>query len=49
MTPAAGSITLTMIAVTPINSSKVDYFHLSGNVRFKVSGMEIKSSNAPTN
>ena len=36
-----------MIAVTRINSATPDYFHLSGNVRFKVSGMTIKSSNMP--
>ena len=47
ITPAPGSISLTMIAVTRINSSLPDYFHLSGNVRFKVSGMSIKSSNMP--
>ena len=47
ITPAPGSISLTMIAVTRINSAVPDYFHLSGNVRFKVSGMTIKSSNMP--
>ena len=47
ITPAPGSISLTMIAVTRINSAIPDYFHLSGNVRFKVSGMTIKSSNMP--
>ena len=47
VTPAPGSITITIIAVTGINSAQPDYFHLSGNVRFKVSGMVIKSTNAP--
>ena len=47
ITPMPGSISLTMIAVTRINSALPDYFHLSGNVRFKVSGMTIKSSNMP--
>ena len=47
ITPAPGSTSLTMIAVTRINSAIPDYFHLSGNVRFKVSGMTIKSSNMP--
>lgn len=47
ITPAPRSISLTMIAVTRINSATPDYFHLSGNVRFKVSGMTIKSSNMP--
>jgi hypothetical protein len=47
ITPAAGTTVLTMIAVTRINSSIPDYFHLSGNVRFKVTGMRIVSSNIP--
>jgi hypothetical protein len=47
VTPAAGSITLTTIAVTSLNSNNPDFFHLSGNVRFKISGMVIKSTNAP--
>jgi hypothetical protein len=47
VTPAPGSITLTIIAVTTVNSSLPDYFHLSGNVRFKVSGMTIKATNMP--
>src|SRR5882757_6057356 len=47
ITPAPGSNTLTIIAVTSLNSGTADYFHLSGNVRFKVSGMVIKSSNVP--
>jgi len=47
VTPTAGSITLTTIAVTKVNSAEPDYFHLSGNVRFKISGMSIKSTNAP--
>ena len=47
ITPAPGSTSLAMIAVTRINSTTPDYFHLSGNVRFKVSGMTIKSSNMP--
>jgi len=42
-----GSTSLTMIAVTHLNSPIPDYFHLSGIVRFKVSGMTIKSSNMP--
>ncbi len=47
VTPSQGSITLTFIAVTNVNSSMPDYFHLSGNVRFRVSGMVLKSTNAP--
>ena len=47
ITPAPGSTSITMIAVTRVNSDVPDYFHLTGNVRFKVSGMTIKSSNMP--
>ena len=47
VTPAPGSTTITMIAVTSVNSMVPDYFHLSGNVRFKVSGMNVTSSNVP--
>jgi len=47
ITPAPGTITLTMITVTSIDSAIPDYFHLSGNVRFKISGMAITSSNIP--
>jgi hypothetical protein len=47
ITPAPGSTSITMIAVNRINSTVPDYFHLSGNVRFKISGMTIKSSNLP--
>ena len=47
VTPAPGSITITIIAVTNVNSANPDYFHLSGNVRFKVSGMAIKPTNVP--
>src|ERR1700733_4410759 len=41
ITPAAGTTTLTMLTVVSINSTVPDYFHLSGNVRFKISGMTI--------
>src|SRR5882757_349069 len=47
ITPAPGSNTLTIIAVTNVNSNTADYFHMSGNVRFKVSGMLVTSSNVP--
>jgi hypothetical protein len=47
VTPGAASSTITTVAVTPINGATPDYFHLSGNVRFKVTGMTIKSTNAP--
>lgn len=47
ITPAPGTTTITMITVTSINSAIPDYFHLSGNVRFKISGMTVTSSNLP--
>ena len=47
VTPAPGTTTITLIAVTSINSTIPDYFHLSGNVRFKVSRMNVISSNVP--
>ena len=48
VTPAPGTVTLTMITVTSVNSAVPDYFHLSGNVRLKISGMTITSSNMPS-
>jgi hypothetical protein len=47
VTPTPGSVTLTIIAVTSVNATTPDYFHLSGNVRFKVSGMALRTTNAP--
>ena len=47
ITPAPGTTILTIIAVTSVNSTTPDYFHLSGNVRFKISGMTVTSSNLP--
>jgi hypothetical protein len=47
VTPAPGSTTITMITVTSVNAGVPDYFHLSGNVRFKISGMAVTSSNIP--
>jgi hypothetical protein len=47
VTPAPGSTTITMITVTSVNSGVPDHFHLSGNVRFKISGMVVTSSNIP--
>jgi hypothetical protein len=48
VTPSVGSITLTFVEVRTINGTTSDYFHMTGNVRFRVSGMVIKSSNFPT-
>jgi hypothetical protein len=47
ITPAPGTTTITMITVTSINTDVPDYFHLSGNVRLKISGMRVTSSNIP--
>ncbi len=47
ITPAAGSNPITVIAVTSIKSAVPDYFHLSGNVRFKITGMTIVTTNVP--
>jgi hypothetical protein len=47
VTPAPGTTAITIIAVTSVESTTPDYFHLSGNVRFKISGMQITSSNIP--
>lgn len=47
ITPAPGTTTITFITVTGVNSTVPDYFHLSGNIRFKISGMKIVSSNIP--
>ena len=47
ITPAPGTTTITMITVMSVNSPIPDYFHLSGNVRFKISGMAVTSSNLP--
>jgi hypothetical protein len=47
VTPAPGSITLTYVEVTTVASAVPDYIYVSGNVRFRVSGMVLKSSNFP--
>lgn len=47
VTPSTGSITLTYVEVRPLNSKTSDYLYLTGNVRFRISGMVITSSNFP--
>lgn len=42
-----GSVTLTCVVVRTITASTSDYLYLSGNLRFRVSGMILKSSNFP--
>lgn len=48
VTPTVGSITLTFIEVRTVSSQTSDYLYLTGNVRFRVSGMILKSSNFPS-
>jgi hypothetical protein len=47
ITPTVGSITLTYIEVRTMASQTSDYLYLTGNVRFRISGMALKSSNFP--
>ncbi len=47
VTPSVGSITLTYVEVKTVSSDTSDYLYLTGNVRFRVSGMRLKSSNFP--
>ena len=47
VTPGQRLSTITTVAVTSVNGGTPDYFHLLGIVRFKVTGMAIKSTNAP--
>jgi hypothetical protein len=47
VTPTVGSITLTYIEVRTVNSQISDYLYLTGSVRFRISGMTLKSSNFP--
>ncbi|KJC49525.1 hypothetical protein UP09_07070 [Bradyrhizobium sp. LTSP885] len=47
VTPTTGSITLTYVEVRTVGSTTSDYLYLTGNVRFRVSGMALKSSNFP--
>lgn len=45
--PAPGSPPVTYIEVRSLNAAVSDYYHVTGNVRLRTSGMAIKSSNAP--
>ncbi len=47
VTPTVGSVTLTYVEVRTITAQVSDYLYLTGNVRFRVSGMTMKSSNFP--
>jgi hypothetical protein len=48
VTPTAGSNTLTYIEARTMASETSDYLYLTGSLKFRVSGMIIKSSNIPT-
>jgi hypothetical protein len=47
VTPTVGSITLTFVEIRTVASPTSDYIHLTGNVRFRISGMVLTSSNFP--
>src|SRR5450756_1093338 len=47
ITPLAGSTTLTFVEIRTVANPVSDYIHLTGNVRFRISGMVLKSSNFP--
>lgn len=47
VTPTTGSNTLTFIELKTVLSQTSDYLYMTGNVRFRVSGMVLKSSNFP--
>lgn len=47
VTPSTGSITLTYVEIGTVARDTPDYLYLTGNVRFRVSGMKMISSNFP--
>jgi hypothetical protein len=47
VTPSQGSITLAFVEVKTVSSQTPDYIYLTGNLRFRVTGMILKSSNFP--
>jgi hypothetical protein len=47
ITPAPGSLTLTYVEIKTVTGQVPEYLYLAGNVRFRVSGMVLKSSNFP--
>lgn len=47
ITPTVGSTTLTFIEIRTVANPTSDYIHLTGNVRFRISGMVLKSNNFP--
>ena len=47
VTPSQGSVTLAFVEVKTVSSPTPDYIYLTGNLRFRVTGMILKSSNFP--
>ena len=47
LTPSPGSPPITLIEVTSINSSTPEFYHIAGIVRFKVTGMTLRTTNIP--
>jgi hypothetical protein len=47
LTASPGSTPITVIEVMAINSNVPEFYHLAGIVRFKVTGMTVKSSTVP--
>ncbi len=47
ITPAPGSPGFSVIEVTNINATTPEFYHVAGIVRFKITGMQLKSSNLP--
>jgi hypothetical protein len=47
VTPTPGSPLVTIIELTTIASTTPEYYHLAGIVRFKVTGMNVASTNLP--
>ena len=47
ITPTVGSTTLTFIEIRTVAGTTSDHIHLTGNVRFRITGMTLKSSNFP--
>jgi len=47
LTPSPGSQSIVIIEVTNINSATPEFYHVVGIVRFKVTGMTLKSTNIP--
>ena len=47
LTPSPGSQSIAIIEVTNINSATPEFYHVVGIVRFKVTGMTLKSTNIP--